>query len=200
MPTSTPRAPERVVGLVLAAGASSRAGFPKALARLDGETFVARIARTLAEGGCDDVVIVVGEPHEAAIRAALPGARFASNPDPSRGMRSSIGVGLDAVGDADATLIALVDQPRVRADTVRALLAARGAPLVRPRVDGRRGHPFLVRRELFARLRDAPPELNARDVLGDAPAVDVDVDDAGVMDRLDTGQAIHAIGAERPAG
>lgn len=190
--------PERIGAVVLAAGASSRAGFPKALARFEGEPFVVRIARTLTEGGASAVVVVVGPPHETAIRAALGAVRCATNPDPGRGMRSSLGVGLEALGDVDAALIALVDQPRVRPETLRALIAVRGAPLVRPRHAGRRGHPFLVRRELFALLRDAPAELSARDVLRDAAAIDVDVVDAGVVDRLDTAAAIRAVGAEVP--
>ncbi len=190
--------PERVGAVVLAAGASTRAGFPKALARLAGEAFVVRIARTLAEGGASDVVVVVGPPHEAAIRAALGDVRCATNPDPSRGMRSSIAVGLAALGDVDAALVALVDQPRVGVETVRALLATGGAPLVRPRFDGQHGHPFLVRRALFAALQDAPPVQSARDVLSGVAAIDVDVDDPGVVDRLDTPGAIAAIGAEPP--
>ncbi|MEB2311986.1 MAG: NTP transferase domain-containing protein [Sorangiineae bacterium] len=195
--------PERVGGIVLAAGASVRAGCSKALATLDGEPFVLRVARALSEGGAAEVVVVVGPPREAAIRAALSaaelvGVRAARNPAPERGMRSSMLVGLDALGAVDAALVALVDQPRVRADTIAALLGAPGAPLVRPVYAGARGHPILVRRALFAALRDAPDGASARDALAGAPAVDLDVDDPGVADRLDTLEAIRRAGGRAP--
>ncbi|MCA9640352.1 MAG: NTP transferase domain-containing protein, partial [Myxococcales bacterium] len=49
-----------VLGLVLAAGASRRTGFPKALAVLDGETLLQRACAALRNGGCAAVYVVVG--------------------------------------------------------------------------------------------------------------------------------------------
>src|SRR5438093_840978 len=92
----------RPAALVLAAGRSSRMGSPKALLALDGRSFLAWIAATLAAGGVRDVVVVTA-PDGAAIAAegARLGARIVINPDPARGMLSSVTTGLVALGEAD---------------------------------------------------------------------------------------------------
>ena len=58
---------ERVGGLILAGGASTRMGRPKALLCIEGETFMARLVRLLAAAGCDPIAVVVGA--DAAVLA-----------------------------------------------------------------------------------------------------------------------------------
>src|SRR5882672_752201 len=53
----------RIHALILAAGRGARVGGPKALLRLDGETFLARVARLLRRPGIERVTAVLG--HEA---------------------------------------------------------------------------------------------------------------------------------------
>ena len=62
-----------ISAIVLAAGASSRMGQAKAALPLGrtGETVVARVVRTLLDGGVPDVVVVAGA-HIDAVRAAMP--------------------------------------------------------------------------------------------------------------------------------
>ena len=50
---------EVIAGIILAAGASSRMGSPKALLDYRGETFVNRLVRVLS-GVCDPVIVVLG--------------------------------------------------------------------------------------------------------------------------------------------
>ena len=52
----------KTAGVLLAAGEGRRFGGPKALVELDGELFVERGVRLLADGGCDEVVVVLGAP------------------------------------------------------------------------------------------------------------------------------------------
>ncbi|MEE9184431.1 MAG: NTP transferase domain-containing protein, partial [Acidimicrobiia bacterium] len=90
-----------IPGVVLAAGASSRMGRPKALLPTDvaGETFLTRIIRTLREAEVDDVVVVMGKDADA-IRQAVQGdlaPRFMENPEPEAGQLSSLLVALRAV-------------------------------------------------------------------------------------------------------
>jgi molybdenum cofactor guanylyltransferase len=100
-----------LTGVVLVGGASSRFGSPKALAQLDGETFVDRARRTLAEA-CDEV-LVVGKAGE------LP---FDVLDDASEVRAPIAGVvaGLHAAAN-DVVVFLPVDCPRVTAEVVRAL-------------------------------------------------------------------------------
>jgi len=186
--------------LVLCGGASSRMGRPKALLDLGGETFLARIVRTLRDAGTNDVVVVTGA-HDPEIRAALdawgddvvPGVRVACNPDHAQGQLTSLRAGLAVVDHPGvaAIVVALVDHPLVRTETVRALTAAwvrTHAPVVRPRLRGRHGHPVVFGREVFDALRSAPVEAGARAVVracGDR-VVDVETDDEGTCIDVDT--------------
>ena len=188
-----------IAPIVLAAGESTRMGSPKALLPdRDGRPFVARIVRTCAEAGFDEVTIVTGTVHArivAAVAADRPpiAVRFARNPDPSRGQLSSIWTGLDAAVRADtrAVLITLVDVPFVSSATVRAVADAyrrSGAAIVRPAIDGRHGHPVVFDRTLFDALRRADPSAGAKSVLrANADAiVHVTVDDHGSFVDVDT--------------
>lgn len=191
------------VAIILAAGDSTRIGTPKALlADPDGRPFVARIVRAFVAAGIGDVVIVTGAQHDA-IHSAIESAistdqpsippRLARNPDPARGPLSSLWVGLDAVmrPDLDAILMTLVDVPMVSATTIRAVIDAwtrTGAPVVRPAMGQRHGHPVLFDRAVFAELRNAPLEQGAKAVVH-AHAdhlVNVEVSDEGCLMDIDT--------------
>ena len=173
-------------------------GTPKALlADPDGRAFVVRITRTFIAAGVAEILIVTGAEHDAIEEATMaePGsvARLVRNPDPGRGPLSSLWVGLDALArpDLDGILMTLVDVPMVRATTIRAVVEAwrrTGAPVVRPAIGDRHGHPVLFDRAVFEELRRAPLGQGAKAVVR-AHAhdlVNVDVDDQGCLVDIDT--------------
>jgi len=185
-----------IVGIILAAGASSRMGRPKALLPLGGETFVSCVCRTLTAAGVDDVVVVAGAELEAvtsAVHRAGLSARIIENPRRDEGQLSSLLAGL-AVADrpgVEAVVVHLVDAPLVAAGTVRAVMDAfrrTRAPVVRPIIHGRHGHPVLFARGVFDELRRADPSVGAKAVVRAhaADACDVPVDDAGACQDIDT--------------
>lgn len=177
-----------IAAVVLAAGRGSRMGGSKASVAVAGRTFLDRVLETLDEAGVDVVRVVVGAgaPHPAA-----GSGRRVVNPDPDRGMLSSVRCGIRALPPgADAVLLWPVDHPRVTAATVTALLAAHrstGAPIVVPAFRGARGHPVLFDRRVFSELLSAPDDRGARAVVrrhGDR--LELAVEDAGVVDDIDT--------------
>lgn len=179
--------------IVLAAGASSRMGRPKALLPLDADdTFVQRIHQTLSDARLEPIVVVVRQELEEPVRTLLPRTTVvAVNRNPERGQLSSLLVGLEALGWPAAALVTLVDLPLVRVATVSALVAAwarSGAPLVRPMTLGRHGHPIVVGGPVIAALADADPQTGAKPVVHAfaAQALDVMVDDPGTLDDVDT--------------
>ncbi|MBM4268609.1 MAG: nucleotidyltransferase family protein [Deltaproteobacteria bacterium] len=183
----------RVAGVLLAGGASERMGRPKATLRIGEETFAGRLLRALGEAGLERIVVVAGV-HAEETRAALPrDVRLLVNPDPSCGQLSSLKIALRDLTPAeppvDAALVALVDHPAVRVDTlVRLREASASRAIVVPRHGGRRGHPVVFARALFEELLEAPVALGARTVVRRDPArvLELDVDDAGVLVDVDT--------------
>ena len=181
--------------VVLAAGAGMRlGGVAKALiATRDGRSFLAAILATAREVGLDEAIVVVGPPHEQLVAAHAEelGARVVRNPEPERGMSSSIALGFAALTACDAAWLWPVDHPDVSAETLRALVSALGAhDAARPIVHGRRGHPPLVARKLWPKLR---ADTSARDVLAAADTIDVDVGDAGSVRDVDTAADLEAL-------
>jgi molybdenum cofactor cytidylyltransferase len=114
-----------ITGVILAAGASSRMGTQKLLLPLGGEPLVARTVRQVVESGVDEVLVVVGHEHERVL-AAIEGlrCRHAVNPDYATGMGSSFRAAVADLGNSDAAMFALADQPFVTASEYRRLLDA----------------------------------------------------------------------------
>jgi molybdenum cofactor cytidylyltransferase len=186
-----------VRGIILAAGLSSRMGRSKPLLRCpDGRTFVHRVGAALRDGGIA-LSVVVGRAGDEQLRAEVASmglaVRFVDNPDADAGQLSSLLCGLRAVDGpgVSGVLVSPVDAPLVAADTVATLLTvfgATGAPIIRAVNHGRHGHPVLFSRAMFEELRGADPAVGAKAVLRahDSTIVNVDVDDPGVLDDVDT--------------
>jgi CTP:molybdopterin cytidylyltransferase MocA len=182
-----------IPAIVLAAGASTRMGRPKALLTARGRTFIRTILDTLAEAGLADIAVVVRAGQEPLMREidGAAGARLVVNPRPDEGQLSSLIAGLEAVDapGVTAALVTLVDVPLIRASTVRVLLARAagpGAPILRAVNRGRHGHPVVFRREVFAALRAADPAVGAKAVMRAVAVEDVEVDDPAVAVDVDT--------------
>ncbi len=181
-----------VGAIVLAAGEGRRLGLgPKAHVDLGGATFLERVVRTCRDAGIDRVW-VVGRPTDTRIEPACEALSVALvvNPEPERGMSSSVHVGLRAAQDAGmlGVVVFPVDHPLVRTDTVANLMAAvREDAYARPVHGGRHGHPVVLGAAVITGLlaHDLRPSL--RDALGalGARRIDLAVEDAGTVDGVD---------------
>lgn len=181
--------------IILAAGASSRMGFPKALLPWDGMPLLANVLRELLATRIGRVLVVLGangqrirqEVEQAAGRAGIPLAvgrgqpakvRFVHNPSWQEGKSTSIRTGALALSSgATDVLLLSVDQP-IRAEVVEALMGAHeqaGKEATLPVYGGRRGHPVALaarlRRELASLseekqgLRELMGRLESQDLL-----------------------------------
>ena len=119
-------APSGHAVVVLAAGASTRLGQPKQLLRIDGETLLHRMVR-LARSTTPGALVAVLPPDADLLREALAGqpCTLAINPDPGRGMRSSLETAAPYVAEFAQVLVITCDQPALEAAHLHALL--RGA-------------------------------------------------------------------------
>ena len=137
-------------GVLLAAGAGTRYGMPKVLA--DDGRWLSACVTALAEGGCDDVVVVLG----AALVDVPAPARAVTAEDWETGLSASVRAGVQAV-DAAYVVLHAVDTPDVGPDAVRRVLAAArssAAGLARARYGDRPGHPVVIARRHWPDLLD----------------------------------------------
>ncbi|MDR9368953.1 nucleotidyltransferase family protein [Conexibacter sp. JD483] len=197
---------ERVVALVLAAGAGRRFGGAKQLAQIDGRPLLERPLRALAgvAGIAETLVTLGARADEVRAQADLHGARPVLVRGWDEGIAASLRAGLTAAADADALLVVLGDQAWLRAEHVEHLLAcARAAPpfpAVRAVHDGVPGHPVLLRRPLFPALAELRGDRGAGALLRGIGVVEVELGAAAVAD-VDRPADVAARGgpAPRPA-
>lgn len=189
--------------IVLAAGESRRMGRPKAALPVypAGPSFAAAAVAALRAAGLGEIMVVAGA-HPEAVSAAvegLEGVRLLVHQGWAAGQLSSLRAALDAVDapGVEAIVVTLVDCPRVRPSTVVQLTdtwRATRAPIVRPMVGDRHGHPVVFDRITFDDLRAAPLDVGAKAVLArwQAAIVNVTVDDPGVLADVDTPEDYEA--------
>ncbi|WP_405824023.1 nucleotidyltransferase family protein [Streptomyces sp. NBC_00838] len=162
-----------VAGLLLAAGGGRRlGGRPKALLPYRGRPLVEHAVRSLREGGCERIHVVLGAAaDEVRARAVLPGCVLVGNPAWESGMGSSLRAGLASLTAASirsAALVMLVDQPGIGPAAVARVLAAYGSPgtLAAAAYGGERGHPVLFGADHWAAVaEDATGDQGARGYL-----------------------------------
>jgi molybdenum cofactor cytidylyltransferase len=179
------------VGVILAAGLSSRMGKPKALLPFGKTTFLGSFADAFT-ATLDRTIVVLGCDADA-IQPTLegrPGLQSIINANYQLGMLSSLQAGL-AVAPADAPIaFTLVDHPGLKPESLERLCeasAANAAPVVIPRYLGERGHPVLISAEVAAELRALPPDRSPKEVIrAHRPAtVFVDLEDPAVTLDID---------------
>jgi molybdenum cofactor cytidylyltransferase len=184
-------ASEVIAAVVLAAGASSRMGSPKALLEYRGQTFLNRLIRVYG-AVCEPVIVVLGY-HSDQLRAATSAAKFVVNPDPDRGQLSSLQTGLAEVPkDVEGFLFTPVDSPAVDESTVSQLIARFRARkpetmFVIPRYQSKRGHPVLATPQILEEFLALPLTAQAKDIVHKyVPQTEyVDVDDPGILADID---------------
>jgi molybdenum cofactor cytidylyltransferase len=154
--------------VVLAAGSSSRLGQPKQLLDFEREPLVHRVVRAAQEAGCAPVVLVTGALHEDLERAVADlHPRVIENQHWSRGLGSSIRLGIEQLSEADvnAAMLLACDQPAVHSGVVRALIQEHersGQPIVASHYAETLGIPALFHRSCFDELLRLPDAHGAK--------------------------------------
>ena len=184
----------RIVGIVLAAGLSTRMGRPKQLLPL-GDSTVIEVVVKQVRSQLDHVIVVLGHmADEIGPVLATCEVRCVVNEHYCAGMTTSVQCGIAASrergGDATGYLICLGDQPGVGPGAVRAVIAAAssGTGIVIPRFRGRRGHPIFVSANYTDEIFRLGEDAGLNQVTGRHPddTAEIEVEDEGVLADLDT--------------
>ena len=161
---------ERVAGVVLAAGLSTRMGRNKMLLRIGGRSLVRRAVETAVAARLDPVLAVVGHERDL-VEAELGGLSCTPiyNPDYAMGMNTSLRAGIRALpADVEAATVLLGDMPLVDASMVRALVATfwrKRPPLAISTYGGIIAPPIVYGRALFAELRALDAEACGKSIV-----------------------------------
>ena len=158
-----------VAAVVLAAGGSRRMGAPKQLLRFDGQSLLRNAINTALKANCDPVVVVLGAAgdrlrDEASVLSAI----IIDNPDWEEGPGTSIRAGMPAVGDAEAVVFLLCDQPFVSAWHIQSLVKTwreSGLPMAASAYADTLGVPAIFDETRFRELRRLPSESGAKKLL-----------------------------------
>jgi molybdenum cofactor cytidylyltransferase len=194
--------PETTVAILPAAGASRRMGRPKLLLPYRGGTLVGAVVEALRGGGVSKIVLVTS-PGDEDLRAWAreAGVMTTVNPDPQRGMLSSIREGIAALGASlgkagEILLVSPADLPALRSETVAALvqrMKQTGAPLAVPVYQGKRGHPLAIAPALIPEIDTLDPDVGLRQLRDRHEALLLEMEDAGVVQDVDTPEEYEKI-------
>jgi molybdenum cofactor cytidylyltransferase len=182
-----------IVGILLAAGRGVRFDASGANDKLmqalpDGERVALASARHLLAVLPDVVAVVRPGANELAAQLRALGCRVEICQTADQGMGASLVCALSQAQDAEGWIIGLADMPHVQAATVQTLLAAlqEGAGIVQPTYHGTPGNPVGFGRQHLAQLLQLGGDQGARALLKAHPATRIAVEDAGILQDIDT--------------
>ena len=170
---------EPVVGIILAAGGSTRFGQPKQLLDWHGQPFVRAVAQTALDAGLSQIIVVTGADAELVEGAVKDlNITIKRNDDWQTGQASSIRTGIEAISTlgckpAGAAIFLLADQPQIEPSVIRALVeyhASEFQPIIAPLVMmDQRANPVLFDRVTFPDLINLQGDIGGRGIFSGYP-------------------------------
>ncbi|NCB31575.1 MAG: nucleotidyltransferase family protein [Clostridia bacterium] len=154
--------------VLMAAGNASRFGENKLLADFMGKPLVEHALSAIPKGAFKRVVVVSQYPSVLELGETY-GFDSILNPDPAAGISRTITLGLDAIGEVDAAMFMVADQPCLRQETVLGELEfyqqARPGHIVAMGYGKRRGNPAIFPKSFFGELRALSAENGGSHVI-----------------------------------
>jgi molybdenum cofactor cytidylyltransferase len=199
-----PQQPDRLAGIVLAAGQSSRMGpNNKLLAEFAGKPLVRYVTEVILGAGFKDLTVVIGHQADqvAAALADLP-LHLLFNADFAAGQGHSVAAGIRALdGAVTDALIALGDMPLISPEMVQNLVEAHLAcddhprRITLPSCNGKRGNPVIWGGAFFPELKQLRGDTGGRQVLQDHLAVHnlVEIASSAIFRDIDTPADLQAL-------
>jgi molybdenum cofactor cytidylyltransferase len=197
MADASTRSPLILGVTILAAGASSRMGKSKLLLPWGETSVLGYLIGQWEALGAKQIAVVHGTGDKAIgselNRLGFPAANRIANPQPGRGMFSSIqcAASWDEWNPAlTHWVIVLGDQPLLRRETVRQLIkfaVAQPDRICQPSWRGRPRHPVVLPKAIFGQLKDSREETLKQFLQNNASAVTLrEMDDYGLDFDMDT--------------
>ena len=181
-------------GIILSAGESKRMGEPKALLKIGKTIFVNHIIEVLCGANIKEIVTVLGHNYKQILENInRDNTEIVINYNYKEGQLSSLISGLEFFQekDVEGVIVCLVDHPLLSENLVKSMVDAfkmSGKKIVVPVYRGKRGHPVIFSRSIFEQIRNASPEVGAREVLwkNKNDVFELETDDESVLIGINT--------------
>ncbi|MCA0901214.1 nucleotidyltransferase family protein [Microbulbifer agarilyticus] len=160
-------APEKLVTVILAAGAASRFGTCKHLLQQSGKTVLQQRVKSVRSAGLQAPLIITGAWHQE-IQRAHPDFDLHLNPNWQQGLGNSIAFAISQLPDyAEAILMLLGDQVAVSVEDIQSLWQqwSERQELVCAHYRGAPGAPAIFPRALFPQLLQLSGDKGAKGLL-----------------------------------
>ncbi len=161
-----------LAAIVLAAGLSSRMKENKLLLHWKNSTVIGWVVSQLVKAEMRRIFVVTGrDANVVESLTSFPGVKHIYNKLYADGeMLHSLQAGLKMLpGEVDAALVVLGDQPQIEIETIQLVARAfednPNCKLILPSFQNRRGHPWIVARELWDEIISMEPPDNLRTFL-----------------------------------
>lgn len=164
-----------ISAIVLAAGESTRMGFPKLLLPIKGKSLLQHVIDNALQSKVGEVIVVLGaEATKLRREIKQSQVQIIENASYKEGLSTSLKAGLQAVSpQAQAVLILLGDQPLISHDIIDALIdkyEESGSIMVAPVYKGKRGNPVLFDSSLIPELSRVTGDKGGREIIEKHPA------------------------------
>ena len=189
---------EKLGGLILAAGLSSRMGEYKPLMDIDGRSMIGRVIDMMRKAGAGTIVVVTGHRREELeTHLAKEQVEFVFNPDYATTQQlESLKLGLSALeGRCGQIMISPADVPLVSPETVTTLMNLDG-DFIRPLFHGEPGHPVFLKADWISYIKDydGPGGLKgAVESNSEMQLISLEVTDKGVILDNDTKEDLERL-------
>jgi molybdenum cofactor cytidylyltransferase len=147
--------------IILSAGEGTRIGTPKWRLKWEGSRFMDILLEHIGEAGLSNIYAIISESESTQFIRTYPNIPAFINPDPGRGMISSVQIGVEQSPPADAYMVVMVDHPFVKSSTYKTLydmFLKYPGYLIQPVVSTKPGHPVIVPFKVFEKGFNPDPE------------------------------------------
>ena len=191
-----------ILALLLAAGSSKRMGKKnKLLTDFNGTKMIVHIADQIKKSKVGQTTVVTG--YEAdQVTSALKHltSNFVHNPDYTKGLSTSVKIGLNAVPDGiDGVIIFLGDMPLVKSRDINSIIEAfnptEGRSICVPIHGRKRGNPVLWGKQYITEILSISGDIGARHLLEthSDQISEVTIDTDGVLFDVDTPERLKEL-------
>lgn len=188
---------EKIAGVLLAAGGSSRLGYPKQLISFEEKPLIRHMISVIKKGGIESLFVVVGSHSEEIIATIIEDVQIIHNPNWEKGLSTSIQSALAVIEkEYDAAMMFIIDQPYIDPALISKMLATMKisrAKIIAARAAGQQTHPVVYRREIYPALLSLKGDKGGKEIIRKNWVTWVDWPDPAILQDIDTPEDAESI-------